>query len=67
MFIFRNWDEKFIQALAFHLGASSILVAEATAMHNGLQTAAQAGYTNIQTEGDNRVLIHAIQGRVHPP
>ena len=38
-FIIRNWEGKFIQASAFNLGASSILIAEATAMHNGIKVA----------------------------
>jgi len=36
-------------------------------MQNVLQAAVQAGYTNIQIEGDNKILIHAIQGRIQPP
>jgi len=48
------------------LGASSVLKAEATAMHNGLQAAVQAGYTNIHIEGDNKILIDAVQGRIYP-
>ena len=41
-------------------------MAEATAMHNGLQAAVQAGYTNIHIEGDNKILIDAVQGRIYP-
>ena len=66
VFIIRNWDGKFIQVSAFNLGALSILIAETTAMRNGLQAAVQAGYANIQIEGDNRVLIQAIQGCIRP-
>ena len=64
-FIIRTWDEKFIQALAFNLGASSVLIVEA--MGNGLQAVVQVGYTNIHIEGDNKVFIHTVQGRNHPP
>jgi len=59
-FIIRNWDGKFIQTSAFNLGASSILIAKAMTMRNRLQVAVQAGYTNIQIEGDNKIVIHVI-------
>jgi len=61
-FIIRNWDGKFIQASVFNLGTSLFLIAEVMAMRNGLQAAVQVGYTNIQIERDNKILIHAIQG-----
>jgi len=49
------------------LGAASILVAEATAMRNGIRAAVQAGFTNIHIEGDNKVLIQEVQGQIQPP
>ena len=49
------------------MGTSSVLIAEATAMRNGIQAAIQAGYVNLQIEGDNQILIHAIQERIQPP
>jgi len=44
------------------------LVAEATIMRNGIRAAAQAkaGFTNIQVEGDNKILIQAIQEKIQP-
>jgi len=36
-------------------------------MWNGLQAAVQADYTDIQIEGDNKILIKAIQERIQPP
>ena len=36
-------------------------------MRNGLRAAIHAGYTNIHLEGDNQVLIQAVQGRVQVP
>ena len=52
---------------AFNLGAACILVAEATAMRNGLRAVVQAGFTNIHIEGDNKILIQAVQGCIQPP
>jgi len=66
-FILHNWDDEFIQAAAFNLGAASVLVADATAMRNGLRAAVHAGYTNLHLEGDNQVLIQAVQGRAQVP
>ena len=66
-FIIRNWDGKFIQTFAFNLGASSVLIAEVTAMRNGLQVGVRTGYPNIHIEWDNKVLIHAVQRWIHRP
>ena len=56
-----------IQAGAFPLGAASILVAEATALRNGLRAAVEAGFSKVIIEGDNQILIQAIQGLIQPP
>ena len=66
-FILRNWVGDFIQVASFSLGATSVLVAEAIAMRNGLRVAIHAGYTNIQLEGRNQILIPAVQGRIQVP
>ena len=66
-YVIRDWTGRFLQAGTCNLGAASILVAEATAMRNGLRAAIQAGFTNIHIEGDNKILIHAVQGRIQPP
>ena len=63
----RDWTGHLVQAGAFYLGAASILVAEATAMRNGLQVAVKAIFTNIHIEGDNKILIQALQGCIQPP
>jgi len=49
------------------LAASSVLVAEVTTMQNDIRIAVQAAFTNIQIEGDNKILIQAIQGHIQPP
>ena len=56
-----------IQAGAFPLGAASILVAEATTLRNGLRAAVEAGFSKVIIEGDNQILIQAIQGLIQPP
>ena len=44
-----------------------ILVAEATAMRDGICAAVQAGYRKIQVEGDNQIVIRAVQKQIHTP
>jgi len=46
-FVIRDWTGRLLQAGACNLGAASILVAEATALRNGLRAAITAGFTNI--------------------
>jgi len=36
-------------------------------MRNGVQAAVKAGFSNIHIEGDNKILIQAVQGRIQPP
>ena len=66
-YVIRDWTGRIIQAGACNLGTTSILVAEATAMRNGLRAAITAGFTNIHIEGDNKILIQSVQGRIHTP
>ena len=44
-----------------------IIVAEATAMRYGIRAALNAGYRKIQVEGDNQLVIKAIQNQIHTP
>ena len=50
-----------------YLAQAPILVAEATAVRDGLKYALEAGYRRIEVEGDNQVVLNAIQGRITPP
>ena len=36
-------------------------------MRNGIKEAVQAGFTHIQVEGDNNILIQAVQGHIQHP
>ena len=48
---------RFIQAVAFNLGAASVLVVEATTMHNEVKASIQADFTDIHVEDDNKMPI----------
>ena len=50
-----------------YLEQAPILVAEVTAVRDGLKSALEAGYRHIEVEGDNQVVIHALQGKITPP
>ena len=49
-FIIHNWNKKFIQTSTLNLGASSILVAEAMAIWNGIKSVVQADFTNMKSK-----------------
>jgi len=46
---------------------ASILVAEATAMRDGIRTALQAGYRRLEVEGDNQIVIKAVLKHIQAP
>ena len=50
-----------------YLEQAPILVAEATAVRDGLKSAVEAGWRRIEVEGDNKVVINAISGTITPP
>jgi len=56
----RNWTSRLIQARPFNLETTSILVAKATIMRNGIRATIQVGITNIRVERDNKVLIQVV-------
>ena len=60
----RNWAGRFIQAASVNLGATSILVAEATTIRNKIRAAVQVGYINIHIEGNNKIPIQAVHGHI---
>ena len=46
---------------------ASVIVTEATAMRDGICAALNAGYRKILVEGDNQIVIKAIQNQIHIP
>ena len=65
--IIRDWTGKLIKASAANYGDTTILVAEARALRDGVQAAVQAGYNNIFIEGDNLTVIKAVNGEGQTP
>ena len=44
-----------------------IIVAEATTMRDGINVALQAGFHRIEVEGDNQIVIKAMQKQISTP
>jgi len=66
-FVLRNWKGGFITAGTRFLENAPILVAEATALRDGISTALQAGHCRLEVEGDNQIVIQAVQKQILPP
>jgi len=47
---------------AANYGNTSVIIAEGWALRDGLQAAIEAGYTMLDIEGDNFIVIGALQG-----
>jgi len=66
-FLLRDWMGRVITATATNYGLTSSLVAEARAVKDGLLMALHTGFTTIDVEGDNLVVIQALTGSRHIP
>jgi len=66
-FVLRNWQGGFIMAGSRFMENAPILVAEATAMRDGICAALQAGYRKFHVEGDNQIVIRAVQKQIRTP
>ena len=56
-----------IKAGAAHHGTSNILVAEARALRDGVRAVVDSGFKRVLIEGDNSIVIQALQGRITVP
>uniref|UniRef100_A0A7C9DII2 RNase H type-1 domain-containing protein n=1 Tax=Opuntia streptacantha TaxID=393608 RepID=A0A7C9DII2_OPUST len=66
-FVLRNWQGGFIMAGTRFMAHAPVLVAEATAMRDGIRAALDAGYRKLLVEGDNQIVIKAIHNQIHVP
>ena len=64
-FVLRNWKGEFIMAGTRFMENAAVIVAEATAMRDGIRAALNAGYRQILVEGDNQLVIKAIQNQMY--
>ena len=63
----RDWAGKVLKVGAANYGLSSCLVTEGRALKDGFLLAVQAGYMELIIEGDNLVVIQALQGKIPVP
>ena len=66
-FLLRDWMGRVLKAAATNYGHTSSLVAETRAVEDGLLMALCTGYPAIDVEGDNLVVIQALNGKGHIP
>ena len=66
-FVLRSWQGGFIKGGSRFLEHASILVAEATTMRDGIRVAWQDGFRQIEVEGDNLVVLKAVQRQIQAP
>ena len=59
-FIIRDWSGHLIKAGAAHYGESSILIAEARALRDGVKVVAELRVKHLFIEGDNATVIRAL-------
>ena len=66
-FLLRDWRGTVLKAAATNYGHTSSLVAEARAVKDGILMALRTGHNPIDVEGDNLVVIQALNGSGHVP
>ena len=66
-FIIGDWAGSLIKAGAAPHGYTSIVVAEARALCDGLYEAVKAGFKQLVVEGDNTTVIQTIKGIIFMP
>jgi len=63
-FILRDWRRGVLMIRAANYGMTSIIVAEGRALRDGLQATITVGYRRLDIEGDNLIVIEALQGKL---
>jgi len=66
-FLIRDWRRRLIKAGAMYYGDTSILVVEVRALRDGFRLAIQAGFKHIVIEGNNKIVIQALKGKIQVP
>ncbi|XP_056690483.1 uncharacterized protein [Spinacia oleracea] len=65
--IIRDSNGKTIAAKSYNFGKSQVYMAEALALHKGIQEAISLGVKDIHIEGDNLLVINSLKGTWNPP
>ena len=59
-YVLLDWTDKLFKAGAANYGSTSIMVAEARALKDGVHATIQVGYRRLLIEGDNSTVIPAL-------
>ena len=62
-----DWRGMVLKLGAAYYGRTSIIMEEGRALRDGIQAALVGGYQNLEIEGDNMLIVKAIQGQVRVP
>lgn len=65
--IIRDHHGRMIVAGVINMGHGSVLLAEATALREGVRKAMVMGYRNLVVEGDNSTVIQSLRGEIESP
>ena len=65
--VLRDWTGKLLKIGAANYGTTSITVAEARALKDGVSATIQAGYRRLLIEGDDNTVIQALIGKTQVP
>ncbi|XP_061998960.1 uncharacterized protein LOC133716267 [Rosa rugosa] len=66
-FICKDTNGNLTMAMSKNIGTTTVPTAEATALRDSLWMAIQKGYKNVQVEGDSKIVIDAVNGKISPP
>ncbi|PRQ58228.1 putative ribonuclease H [Rosa chinensis] len=66
-FICRDTNGNLTTAVSKKIGTNTVPTAEVIALRDSLWMAAQKGYKNVQVEGDSKLVIDAVNGKISPP
>ncbi|KAL6146301.1 hypothetical protein ACLB2K_056982 [Fragaria x ananassa] len=66
-FIIRDANGRPISAASNPISRALVPIAEAVALRDGLLKAKEKGFTNVEVEGDSKLVIDAMNGRFEPP
>ena len=66
-YILHDWEGKILRVGSSYYGCTSIIVAEARALRDGVQEAYATGFKKLIIERDNEVIIKVLLGTTSTP
>ena len=66
-YILRDWKGAVLLAGACNYGNTTVAMGESRALRDGMEAALNAGYSTLEVEGDNSLVIAAVKGEIWVP